>query len=143
CFPDSHIVHVHRDPRDTCFSCYANVFEDAYSFSYALDSAGHYYRLYDSMMAHWRRVLPPGRIIDVEYERLVADPEGEVRRLLAALDLPWEPRCLAFHKTERVVMTASLHQVRQPLYASSIGRWRHFERHLGPLLAALDGPSPI
>jgi tetratricopeptide (TPR) repeat protein len=143
CFPRAAIVHVRRDPRDTCFSCFATLFNETYEFSYALDSLGHYYRLYESLMAHWRRVLGAERIIEVEYEKLVADPETECRRLLAALGLGWDSACLAFHKTRRRVATASLHQVRQPLYSSSVGRWRHFERHLGPLLDALAMRSPF
>ncbi|MGH8161873.1 MAG: tetratricopeptide repeat-containing sulfotransferase family protein [Gammaproteobacteria bacterium] len=143
CFPRAAIVHVRRDPRDTCFSCYATMFNESYEFSYALDALGHHYRLYECLMAHWRRVLGAARIIEVEYERLVADPETECRRLLAALDLAWDPACLAFHKTRRKVATASLGQVRRPIYSSSIGRWRHFERHLGPLVEALAMPDPL
>jgi hypothetical protein len=88
-------------------------------------------------MAHWHRVLPL-RMLDVSYEAMVADLEGESRRLIAFLGLAWESACLDFHRTERTVMTASGWQVRQPLYGRSVGRWRHYERYLGPLLAALE-----
>lgn len=143
CFPRAPIVHVRRDPRDNCFSCFAMNFAEGHAFSYALDTTGHYYRLHDALVAHWKRVLPPQLIIDVEYEKLVADPETEIRRLLEAVGLEWDPRCLDFHKTSRTVATASLFQVRQPLYSSSIGRWRRFERHLGPLIEELEGPAPL
>ena len=140
CFPTAPIVYVRRDARDNCFSCYATVFADRNSFSYALDALAHNYRLHESLMAHWRRTLAPGRIIEIEYEKLVRDPEGEIRRLLAALGLEWHPDCLDFHRSARQVRTASLYQVRQPLYTDSIGRWRRFERHLQPLLEALPTP---
>jgi tetratricopeptide (TPR) repeat protein len=143
CLPDAHIVHVSRDPRDNCFSCYATSFAEGHAFSYTLDSLGHYYRLYEHLVAHWRRMLGQERIIEVRYESLVQDPEGETRRLLDAVNLDWDPRCLNFHKTPRKVRTASSYQVRQPLYTTSIGRWKRFERHMDPLLDALAAPSPI
>ncbi len=143
CFPDAHIVHVSRDPRDNCCSCYATSFAEGHAFSYSLDSLGHHYRLYEHLMAHWRRMLGKERIIEVRYESLVQDPEGEIRRLLDAVNLDWDPRCLNFHKTSRQVRTASSYQVRQPLYTTSIGRWKRFERHLDPLLDALAAPPSI
>ncbi|MGH8271854.1 MAG: tetratricopeptide repeat-containing sulfotransferase family protein [Gammaproteobacteria bacterium] len=137
CFPTAPIVYVRRDPRDICFSCYATVFADRHNFSYALDALAHNYRLHENLMEHWRQTLGGERIIEIEYEKLVHDPEGEIRRLLAALGLAWHPDCLDFHRAAREVRTASLYQVRQPLYTRSIGRWRHFEHHLQPLLEAL------
>jgi hypothetical protein len=88
-------------------------------------------------MAHWRRVLPEGRILDMRYEEVVADLETQARRLLAHCGLPWDTRCLAFHQTERPVRTASASQVRRPIYTSAVGRWRAYADDLGPLLAAL------
>jgi hypothetical protein len=89
-------------------------------------------------MAHWRQVLPPGRILDVRYEDIVVDLEGQARRIIAHCGLDWDPRCLAFHETERPILTASAAQVRQPLYNSAVGRWRvHEETPLRPLLAEL------
>ncbi len=143
CFPDAPIVHVHRDARDNCLSCFATPFQENYLPSATLESMGHTYRLYECFMNHWRTALDPRRIIEIEYEALVADPEGEIRRLLEAVGLPWDARCLDFHKSRHEVRTASVFQVRQPLYSSSIGRWRHFESHLAPLLAELQGPSPL
>jgi hypothetical protein len=89
------------------------------------------------MMAHWRRVLPEGRMLEIDYEALVGDLPGEARRLLAHCGLDWNERCLSFHDTRRAVFTQSQAQVRRPLYATSIGRWRRFEKQLGPLAEAL------
>ena len=143
CFPTAPIVHVRRDPRDNCFSCFATAFAKGYAFSSTLESTGHFYRLYECFIQHWRQTLGAGRIIEIEYEKLVRNPESEVRRLLEAVGLGWDPRCLDFHLTARDVRTASVYQVRQPLYTRSIGRWRHFERHLGPLIAELEAPAPL
>jgi hypothetical protein len=89
-------------------------------------------------MAHWRAVLPPDRFIEVEYEQVVADIETQARRMIAFSGLEWQDSCLEFHKSRRPVKTASVNQVRQPIYRGSVGRWKPYERHLGPLLAALE-----
>ena len=94
------------------------------------------------MMTHWRRVLPKGRVLDVGYEDVIADLEREARRLVEHCGLEWNDACLAFHENERPVHTASITQVRRPLYASSVGRWRRYETHLGPLLSALGDVEP-
>jgi tetratricopeptide (TPR) repeat protein len=138
--PNARIIHVLRDPVDTCMSCYSILFADGNPFSYDLAELGRYYRHYAALMAHWHRVLPAGRILDVRYEDVVADLEGQARRMLAHCGLDWDPACLAFHRTERPVLTASAAQVRQPLYDRSIGRRRAYEPHLTPLLDALNGP---
>jgi tetratricopeptide (TPR) repeat protein len=133
--PQARIIHAMRDPMDSCFSCYARLFAgNNLDFSYRLDTAARYYVRYIQMMQHWQRVLPPGTVLDVRYEDMVTDTEGQARRLLAYLGLPWDERCLAFHRNERVVRTASVAQVRKPIYRSSVARWKHFEAHLGPLL---------
>jgi len=88
-------------------------------------------------MAHWRRMLPAQSILDVRYEDIIRDLEGQARRIIAYCGLPWDPRCLAFHKTDRPVRTASATQVRQPIYKTAVGRWRAYQDHLGPLLQAL------
>jgi Flp pilus assembly protein TadD len=137
--PGASIIHCTRDPLDTCVSCYTHRFSEAHAYSTDLTKLGDYYRSYERLMAHWQSVLPSPPL-EVRYERLVADLEGESRRMIAHLGLDWRQECLAFHKTRRVVQTPSQWQVRQPLYASSIGRWRKFERHLGPLRAALGEP---
>lgn len=137
--PDARIIHVVRDPRDTCLSCYSKLFAAEQDFTYDLGELGRYYLKYAELMAHWRNVLPAGRILDVRYEDVVADLEGQSRRILSHCGLPWDNRSLAFHETERPIRTASATQVRQPIYGRSVGRWRSYEEFLGPLLSAL-GP---
>lgn len=137
-FPDATIIHTVRDPIDTCVSCFTKLFSGEQSHTYDLAELGRYYRQYEQLMAHWHAVLPPGRILDVVYEDMVADFEPQARRLVAHAGLPWDDRCLAFHETERPVRTASALQVRQPIYNRSVGRWRAYADHLGPLLEALN-----
>jgi len=136
--PNATIIHCRRAAMDICYSCFSLLFSEGQSFTYDLTELGLYYREYDRLMRHWHAMLP-GRILDVRYEDVVADLEGSARRFVAHCGLPWDDRCLDFHATERAVRTASLTQVRQPIYASSIGRWRRHERHLGPLIDTL-GP---
>ena len=134
--PRAKIIHCRRDPLDTCLSCYKLLFTGGQKYSYDLRDLGRQYRLYDSLMAHWSRVLP-GRILDVRYEDLVADQEAETRRILAHCGLDWDPACLRFHESDRQVMTASAIQVRRPIYRDSVDKWRRYEAHLRPLLDAL------
>jgi Flp pilus assembly protein TadD len=138
--PGSRVIHCIRNPLDTCLSCYMTYFAFGNEFSADLSHLGAYYRDCRRMMEHWRRVLGL-RILDVRYEDVVLDAEGQTRRMLEFLDLPWDDRCLRFHENPRRVGTASNEQVRRPLYASSIGRWKHYEHHLGDLIAALGGPA--
>jgi len=140
--PEARIVHVRREPADTCVSCFTTLFAQKQLYSYDLDELGRMYRVYDRLMRHWRTVLPPGRMLEIDYEALVANPEDEIDRLLAFLGLPWEAACLAFHRTPRRVATASSSQVRRPLYAGAVGRWRRFEPWLAPLLDALGPLAP-
>jgi hypothetical protein len=135
--PNAPIIHTIRDPVDTCVSCFSKLFVEAANHTYDLAELGRYHRRYQALMAHWHRVLPVGKILDVRYEDLVADLEGMARCIVAHCGLPWDARCLAFHRTERPVRTASAAQVRQPLYASAIGRWRAYEPFLGSLIAEL------
>jgi tetratricopeptide (TPR) repeat protein len=136
--PNAHIVHVNRDPVDTCWSCFSNSFEgDSVPFTYDLGELGRSYCAYTEMMEHWRRVLPAESILEVTYEVLVANFEYEARRIVAHCGLQWDDACLAFYKSERVVRTASAVQVRQPIYQSSIGRAKAFGGRLQPLLDAL------
>jgi len=135
-FPRARIVHCRRNPVDTCLSCYFQNFGDPLPFKLDLAHLGHYYREYERLMAHWIRVLPLS-IFELRYEELTADQEGVSRRLLAFCGLDWDARCLRFNETARAVQTASALQVRRPMYRSSVGRWRHYEAHLQPLLQAL------
>jgi tetratricopeptide (TPR) repeat protein len=135
--PNAVIIHAIRDPVDTCVSCFSVHFTRGQMQTYDLAELGRYYRHYRALMAHWRHVLPPGRIIDVHYEDLVGDLEAVARRIIAQSGLAWDARCLDFHRTERPVRTASAAQVRQPIYQSAMGRWRRYENFLGPLLAEL------
>jgi tetratricopeptide (TPR) repeat protein len=141
--PNAKIIHVERDPVDTCLSCFSRIFTSGQTFSYDLSELGRAYRRYHELMAHWRSVLPAGGLLDVRYEDVVDNLEEQVRRMLKYCGLPWDERCLSFHKTDRPVVTASNVQVRQPLYRSSVERWRRYEAHLGPLLAELDGLTSV
>jgi hypothetical protein len=135
--PNARIIHARRDPLDTCFSCFSTLFAGPIVYSYDLTELGRYYRAYDMLMQHWRRVLPPGVMLEVQYEHLTADLEGEASRIVGHCGLDWNDACLSFHKTERPVRTASAVQVRQPIYRSSIGRARHYVHQLRPLIKAL------
>jgi tetratricopeptide (TPR) repeat protein len=135
--PNARIIHIRRDPLDTCVSCFSLLFTGSQPFAYDLGELGRYYRGYETVMAHWHKVLPPGVLMDVQYEDLVGDLEGVSRRVLAHCGLEWEDACRDFHDTKRMVRTASLMQVREPLYKRSIGSWRRYEKHLGPLFDAL------
>jgi hypothetical protein len=112
-------------------------FTSGQNFTYDLRELGSAYRSYEALMQHWREVLPPERFIEIQYEDVVDDLEAQARRLVAFCGLDWSKACLSFHKTSRPVRTASFNQVRQPLYRTSIGRWKPYAHHLEPLLAAL------
>jgi len=142
-FPRARIIHMQRHPLDTCLSIYFQNFFNMGAYANDLEHLAHYYQEYQRITAHWRALLPASSLLEVPYEGLIADQEGWTRRLLAFLDLPWNPRCLDFHETERVVITASRWQVRQRIHTASAGRWRNYEKHLGPLrqlLALTDAP---
>jgi tetratricopeptide (TPR) repeat protein len=132
-FPNARIVYMRRDPIDTCLSCYFQQLSPSMDFSMDLSDLAHYYREHQRLTAHWRTVLPPGTILDVPYEELIADQEGWTRKILDFLGLEWDERCLDFHKTKRPVVTASYWQVRQRIYKDSVERWRNYEKFIGPL----------
>ena len=141
--PNARILHVMREPMDACVSAYClTFFGNGQPHSYELGELGRHYRRYGELMEHWRRVLPAGAMLDVRYEDLVEDTEAGIRRILEYCGLPWDERCLAFHETDRAVRTTSANQVRQKIYRSSIGRWRRFQKHLGPLIEALGPYAP-
>jgi tetratricopeptide (TPR) repeat protein len=135
-FPGSHVIHCVRSPLDTCVSCYMTNFERSNEFKYDLANLGAYYRQYERLTGHWKSVLTVP-MLEVRYEDVVHDMEGQTRRMLEFLGLPWDERCLRYYESGRRVRTASTDQVRRPIYTSSIGRWKLYEKHLGPLIAAL------
>jgi hypothetical protein len=135
--PEARIIHVRRDPLDTCFSCFQQSFAGEVGFAYDQGELGRYYKAYETLMAHWRAVLPDGAMLEVQYEELVKDLPAMARRMVDTCGLDWDARCVEFHKTERAVATASFHQVRQPLYQSSVGRAKAYLPHLSALRAAL------
>ena len=135
-FPRAVILHAVRDPMDVGLSCFRQLFASGNETLYDLADIAAELRRYEAVMAHWREVLP-GRVIDVRHEALVADPETEIRKLIAAAGLAWDPAVLDFHAREGAVRTASATQVRRPIFQDSIERWRRYEAHLGPLKAAL------
>lgn len=141
--PNAKIIHVRRNPVDTCISCFTMLFEeDRVKFSYDLSEIGQFYVNYARLMDHWRSVLPSNSFLEVEYEDLVQNTEEEARRLVDYCGLEWDADCLEFHKHERSVRTASRNQVRQPVYRSSMERWRRYEKHLAPLFDALGDLAP-
>ena len=141
--PNAKIIHVNRNPVDTCLSCYTNLFgNDNVGYSYDLVELGRYYADYARLMQHWRTVLPAGAFLDVRYEDIVADQENQARRIIDFCELDWNDACIDFQKNKRSIHTASVTQVRQPLYKSSVERWRPYEKFLGPLLDTLGDLVP-
>ena len=134
--PNATIVDARRHPMDACFSTFRQHFASGQTFSYDLGDLGRYYRCYLALMDHWDAVLP-GKVLHVQYEELVRDPQANIRRLLEHCGLPFEPACLSHHETARAVRTPSAEQVRQPIYTQAVGYWRHFEQELEPLRLAL------
>jgi tetratricopeptide (TPR) repeat protein len=132
-FPNARIIYMRRDPIDTCLSCYFQQLSPSMDFTMDLSDLAHHYREHQRLIAHWRTVLPPGTILDVPYEELIADQEGWTRTILDFLGLEWNEGCLEFHETKRPVVTASYWQVRQRIYKDSVQRWRNYEQFIGPL----------
>ena len=140
-YPNARIILCRRDLRDVGLSCFFQYFGDGTDWSFDLATCAARARQIEELVQHWRSVLPMS-VHEVNYEELVGDLEGESRRLIEFLGLDWDPACLDFHKADRLVLTASHWQVRQPLYNSSVGKWRHYKAHLGPLLEGLRGLVP-
>ena len=139
-FPEATVLHSVRSPLDTCLSCFSQNFTRGHAYTDDLRSLGHHYRYYRFLMNHWREVLPIP-LHDVVYEEMVSDPENRIPSLLETCDLELEPACLEFHRTKRPVQTASVTQVRQEAYTSSIGKWKRYEAELKPLMEILDTPE--
>ena len=141
--PNAKIIHSMRDPMDSCFSCFSRLFTgNNLGYTYNLGAVARYWVSYDEIMRHWHAALPPGRILDVAYETMVADFENQARRLVDYLGVPWDDRCLGFHDNRRIVKTASVAQVRKPIYRTSVARWKHYEKHLGELYEVVKDFRP-
>jgi hypothetical protein len=134
--PNAKVIDARREPLACCFSNFKQLFASGQEFTYDLEDIARYYRTYLELMRHWDEVLP-GKALRCEYEDLVEDLEGQVRRILDFCGLAFEPACLEFHKTERSISTASSEQVRQPLFRAGLDQWQHYEPWLGPLKNAL------
>jgi tetratricopeptide (TPR) repeat protein len=137
--PNARIIHMRRDPIDTCLSIYFQNLSIAHAYASDLDDLAHFYSEYLRLMAHWRAALPEGTMLDVSYEGLVSHPEASIRKILEFVGLPWDARCLDFHETNRTVITSSKWQVRQKISTSSVGRWRNYEPFVGALRRLLGG----
>jgi len=135
--PNARVIHVIRDPMDTCLSIYTQHFAASHSYSSNLEALGFYYRQYERLMRHWRSVLSIP-ILDIHYADIVTRPEDSIRELLAFCGLEWNDACLNFHHSKRLVTTPSYNQVRQPIYTSGLERWKKYKHHLAPLRHALD-----
>lgn len=140
--PGARILHVRREPLDTCYAVFKSLFTNAYHFSYQLDELAEYYVAYRQTMDHWHRVLP-GAILDVHYEALVSRPAETCRAVLEWCGLPWEDGVLDFHLSRSAAQTASASQVRRPIYASSIGKWRHVAAQMQPVLLRLSAAGMV
>jgi tetratricopeptide (TPR) repeat protein len=137
-FPRARIIHMQRHPLDTCLSIYFQNFFNMGPYANDFDNLAHYYGEYVRIMNHWRTVLPAATLLEVPYEALIEDQESWTRRMLDFIGLPWDPKCMDFHQTDRVVITASKWQVRQKITAASVGRWRNYERYVAPLQHLLN-----
>lgn len=140
--PNAKIIHLVRDPMDSCFSSFKQLFAEAYFHSYTLEEMAHHHVRYNRLMAYWRELFP-GRFLDIKYEEVVSDLEPNARRLIDHLDLPWEDACLDFHRQDSAVTTASAVQVREKVHTRSVGRWRKYEDQLKPLLDILRAKDVV
>ncbi len=134
-FPNAKVIHLQRDPIDTCVSCYFQLFQRGMSYVWDLEELGKHYRCYLEFMAHWHTVRPV-EILDIRYEELVAEPERVARQMIDFVGLDWDDRCLE-RNPDAAIVTASLWQARQPVYTTSVQGWKRYEKHLGPLIEAL------
>lgn len=138
--PRARIIHCTRDALETCFSCYTTLFTGRQDFAFDLAEAGRYYRAYQALVEHWPTVLPPGVMLDVAYEDVVADLEVSARRMLAFCGLPWDDAVLRYYETPRTIRTASFRQARQPIYTTSVRAAEAYREKLQPLIDALNTP---
>jgi len=131
--PQARIIHLRRHPIDTCLSIYFQYFSHLHPYANDFDDLAHFYSEYIRLADHWRAALPATTLLEIHYEALIEDQEGWTRRMLDFIGLPWDPKCLDFHQTDRVVITSSKWQVRQKIHSASAGRWRNYEKFMGPL----------
>jgi len=136
--PDAKFIYSKRNPMDICLSNYSRLFVETMPFAYDLEELGHYYNCCTRLMEHWKKVLPPGTILDFEYEEVVEDLDVQAKRLVNFCGLDWQDSCLEFYKNDRMVRTASIAQVRTPIYKSSVAKWKRFKNHLEPLRAIIE-----
>jgi hypothetical protein len=136
-YPQARVVHLRRHPLDVCLSCYQSYFASGVAFSNRLEWVAARYRWHERLMSHWRQLFP-AQVMTVAYEDLVRAPQAEVRRVLDFLGLPWDENCLAFHRSDAAVRTASNWQVRQPLYQDSVHRWQQYRVQLAPIMHLAD-----
>lgn len=140
--PNAKIIHIKRHPIDACLSIYFQNFSDGHAYKWDLESLVSWYEQYQRLMAHWREVLPAGTLFEFWYEDLVEDAEGVSRKIMDFLGMEWEANQMSFYAQERSVYTASKWQARQPIYKTSTGRWRRYEKHVGPLIKLLKYAKP-
>jgi hypothetical protein len=133
--PNARIIHMRRNPIDTCLSIYFQNFDVTHPYANDLDDLTHFYREYRRLMQHWTATLPAAALLEVPYEGLVAEPDAWIRRMVEFSGLDWDPRCLDFHQAGRVVSSRSRWQVRQKINSGSVERWRNYAPFIGPLLA--------
>lgn len=140
--PNAKFIHIKRNAMDSCISTFTKNFADtAQGYSYDLEELGSYYKIYTEILEQWNALLP-GKVLNIEYEQIVDNLEDKAREIIDFLELPWDDRCLEFHKTESVVRTASITQVRQPIYKSSVNRWKRYGPKIAPLIKALGDVAP-
>jgi tetratricopeptide (TPR) repeat protein len=135
--PEARIIHCRRNPVDTCLSCYSKLFRSPVSYSYDQKELAEFYLAYEEQMTYWHRHIPASFLMESRYEDMIADTEQQSRKLLEFVGLPWNPEVLEFHKKKRTVSTASMAQVRKPIYKSSVERWRPYAPYIQPMLSIL------
>lgn len=141
CFPNAKVIDIRREPVATCFGCYKQIFASHINFAYDLSDLKSYYDLYESMMDYWEEVFP-GKVLRVQYERLVSDPEQSLRNVLSYCGLEWDENCLNYTENPNVVSSASVLQVRQSLNTNQNKAWTYYRKHLDHLIDHFDEPPP-
>jgi len=136
-FPKARIINIRRDPLDNCLSMYSNSFSESYAYSARLSDLGHYYNLYAGLMDHWKNTLSM-KYLEVSYEDLVENQEAKSREILEFCGLPWEQGVMEFYKGQKTAYTISQVQVSKPINKRGVARWKPYEKHIQPLIKALD-----